>query len=713
MMKDDLLMIAEVFRTGNSRQRELFRTPARGVMPSTETLPPNHAQPGRNRACGRRTLFHACSQLLLCLLLIAGLWAPQASATATAEREAAAADTSTVEWMRFYFNMPADTSLSRNGIAVNDNYDLIGTLTDLIDAARYSVDVAVYDFQNPRVGQALTDARARGLRVRVIIDQGNRDRRPDLTDPLWEMLREGDVIVMDDNGTVYWSDGRTDVNRIPGATSFMHHKFAVIDAQSPDPDDFYTWAGSMNLTYTGPYNTNVTYVIKDSGITQAFELEFNIMWGSDGALPNPSRARFKRHKPDVGRHQHWVGDTRVELYFSPMNSSRTKPSISERVVELVEAASYDLAFMAFSITPGIPISQAIWARSAQADVSLGGVIDRAFFGRYRAQGEIWTVPEARMFGRSVLPGRELRKLHHKTLLIDALTDAADAVPVVVTGSYNFSAAAEYANDEFMLIIHCGEVANQFVQEFGAVKARARGEAEPPVPAMDPDVWYRVASVTDGQVFQAELTPNFRYPVSLIGVDAPRLFAGPDSSFHHAGASSAYLTRLLEGREVRIQGPFGDVPENRFSRFHAYVTARDSAGNEISVNRKMLLNGMAAYSRFNQQHPDSAAAWRALAEKARAEGLNLWAEPDKVGQRVARTQEDLEARVRSAPDFPINLNTAPLEELVLLPMIGPARAEAIIAYRQANGPFTDLDDLQRIRGIGPGIVERISVFVVLE
>jgi len=55
---------------------------------------------------------------------------------------------------------------------------------------------------------------------------------------------------------------------------------------------------------------------------------------------------------------------------------------------------------------------------------------------------------------------------------------------------------------------------------------------------------------------------------------------------------------------------------------------------------------------------------------------------------------------------VNLNTASVEELMLLPGIGPRRAEAIIADRQQRGPFPAVDSLVRVRGIGPKTVERL-------
>ncbi|WP_231862865.1 ComEA family DNA-binding protein [Alicyclobacillus mali (ex Roth et al. 2021)] len=48
---------------------------------------------------------------------------------------------------------------------------------------------------------------------------------------------------------------------------------------------------------------------------------------------------------------------------------------------------------------------------------------------------------------------------------------------------------------------------------------------------------------------------------------------------------------------------------------------------------------------------------------------------------------------------ININTADLETLETLPGVGPKRAAAIIAYRQAHGPFSDLDSLRHVKGIG--------------
>ena len=55
---------------------------------------------------------------------------------------------------------------------------------------------------------------------------------------------------------------------------------------------------------------------------------------------------------------------------------------------------------------------------------------------------------------------------------------------------------------------------------------------------------------------------------------------------------------------------------------------------------------------------------------------------------------------------INLNTANGQELELLPSIGPVMAGRIIAYREANGPFTSVDDVENVPGIGPKTLETI-------
>lgn len=63
--------------------------------------------------------------------------------------------------------------------------------------------------------------------------------------------------------------------------------------------------------------------------------------------------------------------------------------------------------------------------------------------------------------------------------------------------------------------------------------------------------------------------------------------------------------------------------------------------------------------------------------------------------------------------PVNINTASAEELESLSGIGPAKAEAIVKDREANGPFPSVNDLSRVSGIGDKTVEKLGDQITAE
>lgn len=65
---------------------------------------------------------------------------------------------------------------------------------------------------------------------------------------------------------------------------------------------------------------------------------------------------------------------------------------------------------------------------------------------------------------------------------------------------------------------------------------------------------------------------------------------------------------------------------------------------------------------------------------------------------------------SPPATVLDLNTADAAALDALPGVGPARARAIVGYRQVNGPFHALQDLARVPGIGPAALAKLQGLV---
>ena len=104
------------------------------------------------------------------------------------------------------------------------------------------------------------------------------------------------------------------------------------------------------------------------------------------------------------------------------------------------------------------------------------------------------------------------------------------------------------------------------------------------------------------------------------------------------------------------------------------------------------------------------------EKAGGSAGNLGLSPDAGAMKISKSgllkvSGEGEGRAHAALtpfdpakmkvlSIPVNINTAGAEELDILPGVGPKMAQAIVAFREAHGKFSALEDLQKVKGLGP-------------
>ena len=62
---------------------------------------------------------------------------------------------------------------------------------------------------------------------------------------------------------------------------------------------------------------------------------------------------------------------------------------------------------------------------------------------------------------------------------------------------------------------------------------------------------------------------------------------------------------------------------------------------------------------------------------------------------------------------VNINTATVHQLQLLPRIGPSTAGRIVEFRKANGPFKAIEEIMRVRGVGERTFELLKPYLSLE
>ena len=337
-----------------------------------------------------------------------------------------------------YFNQSVRPSAVPSAPAAGDQ-DLVSLIIRRITNARRSIDAALYSLSGtPGAGtdiaQALTAAQARGVSVRVICEQDNRN-----TSPLNSLATAGIPLITD----------ATDA--VNGGAGLMHNKFVIFDARGGAPESVWVWTGSWNPTESGTKDDYQNAIeIQDPALAGAYSLEFNEMWGSGTAIANPSQSRFGARKSDNTPHRFRIGGRDVESYFSPSDKT------SQHIANTLAAAKGSIHFALLTFTRDDIATTLLSARDA-------GVMVRGIMDNRVDSGSEYDYLLGRGVDLRLKTGSGL--FHHKYAIIDV--GRPGVVPTVITGSHNWSSSAENSNNENTLIVHDGPVAEQYLQEFAA------------------------------------------------------------------------------------------------------------------------------------------------------------------------------------------------------------------------------------------------------
>ena len=113
----------------------------------------------------------------------------------------------------------------------------------------------------------------------------------------------------------------------------------------------------------------------------------------------------------------------------------------------------------------------------------------------------------------------------------------------------------------------------------------------------------------------------------------------------------------------------------------------------------------AFETFDQTPPESSAVARSSSrpEPARATSSKR--------SRFNGERSDPDGKDKQ-PAGPVDVNRATTADLRRLPGIGPVLAARIVEARESGGPFTSIDDLKRVSGIGKSKLERVRDFVTV-
>jgi HKD family nuclease len=321
-----------------------------------------------------------------------------------------------------YFNMPVDTSVALPGNAAQGNVSFEDKLVNRVNSANYSIDMAVYSMNGlSNLTSALLTAKNRGVKIRLVYDS----RDGSSTQANVQTLLNAGVLMS---------------QRPASISGIMHNKFFVFDARDTVADNDWVWTGSWNPNSAESGYKNNALEINDPTLATAYTKEFEEMWGSSTDTPSTTAAKFSYNKKDNTAHSFTIGGRPVRLYFSPTDG------VTSQIASTIATAGTSIYFAVMSFTKN-DLGQSVYYRYNAGVRDIKGIINDI-----SATGSEYTYLQS--YGSVVAdPGSSN----------SSVTPASD--PTVITGSHNWSAAAETNNDENTLIIADYKIANLYMQDF--------------------------------------------------------------------------------------------------------------------------------------------------------------------------------------------------------------------------------------------------------
>ncbi len=322
-------------------------------------------------------------------------------------------------WLQVYFTNPNPPDDIANGI---DRVVLA-----YINQAVQTVDLASFDLNLPSVVDALVAASQRGVRVRVVVDQENGEQQ--LAANKSPTGAEYDAVqVLANAGIPVVNGGRS--------SGLMHDKMIIVDGR-------VLFVGSWNTAFNDTFrNNNNLLAVSEPTLIANYQAKFDEMFVAQ---------RFGR-RAEVGAltPQMVIGGVLVENYFSPVDQ------VMEKLIAYVQGAQRSIRFIAFTYTDENLANAMIERYRAGVDVK--GVIEN----RGASNGALIPLFCANV---PVMVDGNKYTMHHKVIVIDE--------SIVITGSYNFTKAADNENDDNVIVIHNPSLAQLYLQEFERVNSIAQ------------------------------------------------------------------------------------------------------------------------------------------------------------------------------------------------------------------------------------------------